>query len=169
MEETLSKEVEKSTKKIAKESLEYMKRQYSSKKLEGHIGKLKLREFKENNTTGFVLSSGNDEVAIYNEFGTGIVGAGTNKMAGDLGYQYNVGPYIGYIPEGAIAQYGLENCEKWTTPNTWWYLKDGKWHHTEGMKGKNMYSSLVDKLNETAVKDIKLAVKQTIGNYNSRR
>lgn len=169
---SLNKGIETSTKELGKKSLDYMKKQYMENNLSSHTGNITLTPYKNRYKNGFIISSGDDEVAVYNEFGTGIVGVGTNPLATDTGYEYNVtSPYKGYIPEGAIAQYGLENCKKWTTPNTWWYLKNGKWHHTEGMKdgGKKMYYGLVEEIKDVYVNDLKVAVSKTIGNYGGKK
>jgi hypothetical protein len=169
---SLNKGIETSTKELGKKSLDYMKKQYMENNLSSHTGNITLTAYKKRYKNGFIISSGDDEIAVYNEFGTGIAGVGTNPLATDTGYEYNVAsPYKGYIPEGAIAQYGLKNCEKWTTPNTWWYLKDGKWHHTEGMKdgGKKMYYGLVEEIRDVYVNDLKVAVSQTIGNYGGKK
>lgn len=169
---SLNKGIETSTKELGKKSLDYMKKQYMENNLSSHTGNITLTAYKKRYKNGFIISSGDDEIAVYNEFGTGIAGVGTNPLATDTGYEYNVAsPYKGYIPEGAIAQYGLANCEKWTTPNTWWYLKDGKWHHTEGMKdgGKKMYYGLVEEIRDVYVNDLKVAVSQTIGNYGGKK
>lgn len=143
-----------------------MKKQYSSNNMEGHIGKLELNPYNGKYENGFVLSSGNDEIAVYNEFGTGIVGSqDPNPLAGD--YEYNVpSPHKGVIPEMAKYSYTQEYLEAVNTPDTWWYFKNGKWWHTEGMKGKQMYSSLVDELRENAGKEFNVSISQTIGNYN---
>ena len=170
--EELNSDVSKTTKDLGKKSLEYMKKQYSLDKnnLKDHIGNINLKAVNKRYKNGFIISSGDDEIAVYNEFGTGIVGEGTNPLASDAGYSYNVqSPYKGVVPEAAHAQYTNEYLETVNTPNTWWYFKNGRWWHTEGMKGKNMYSSLADKLNETAIRDLKASVSKSIGNYNSRR
>ena len=63
-----------------------------------------------------------------------------------------------------------------TTPNSWWYFKNGTWRHLnskkepfEGMKGKFMYSSLVDILKEVAPDKYKTTISQTIGNYGGKK
>ena len=183
--ETLNKDLSVSTKELGKKSLEYMQKQYMENKMSSHKGNIKLKAYKKRYKNGFIISSGNDEVAIYNEFGTGIVGEGTNPLASNANYEYNVeSPYKGVVPEGAIMEYierekvdrsdAIAALENVTTPNTWWYWsKFGQplrhWRHTEGMKGKNMYSSLVDELNENAIRDLKSSISKTIGNYNSGR
>lgn len=169
--ENLNKEIDETTKELGKESLRYMKKQYSSNNLEGHIGNLELNAYNKRYKKGFILSSGNDEVAIYNEFGTGIVGEeNPNPMAGSVGYKYNVNsPHKGVIPEAAYSQYPIEYLEAVNTPNTWWYFKNGKWWHTEGMKAKNMYSSLVDILKEVSTEKYKTVVSQVIGNYGGKK
>ena len=167
--EALNKNIEVSTKELGKKSLEYMQKQYSENNLNDHIGNINLKPYKKKYEKGFVISSGNDEVAVYNEFGTGIVGDGTNPLADNAGYEYNLNsPHKGVIPEMAYYQYPIQYLEAVNTPNTWWYFKNGKWWHTEGMKGKNMYSSLVDELNKNAVRDLKAAISQTIGNYGGK-
>ena len=169
--ETLNKDIDKSTKKLGEKSLEYMRKQYSDNNLGSHIGNIELKPFyKDKYKSGFIISSGNDEVAVYNEFGTGIVGyENSNKLASEAGYEYNLNsPHKGVIPEGAKHSYTQEYLEAVNTPNTWWYFKNGKWWHTEGMKAKNMYSSLVDELNENAVRDLKASISQSIGSYGGK-
>ena len=169
MVETLNKGIDKTTKELGQKSLEYMQKQYANNKMGGHTGNINLKAYNKRYKNGFIISSGNDEVAVYNEFGTGIVGAGTNPLADEAGYEYNVSsPHKGEIPAGAIAEYGREFAESVTTPDTWWYYKNGKWWYTKGMKGKNMYSSLVDELRDNAVKDFKASVSQTIGSYGGK-
>ena len=166
--EALNKTTDTYTKELGQQSLEYMTKQYSLNNMSGHIGNINLKAYKKRYSNGFVISSGNDEVAIYNEFGTGIVGIGTNPLAGKAGYQYNIGITRGTIPEGAIKEYGKEFCESVTTPDTWWYHKNNKWWYTKGMEGKNMYSSLADKLRESAGKKFRVAISETISNYGGR-
>lgn len=171
LEKTLDKEIIASIKKMGKESLEYMQKQYQKSKnnMSNHIGNINLKPYNGNYRNGFVISSGNDIVAVFNEYGTGIVGAGTSKLANETGYDYNLpSPYKGVIPEGAKYQYTKQYLETVNTPNTWWYFKNGRWWHTEGMKGKNMYSKLRDKLKKEAIKDFETKVSQVIGNYNGR-
>ena len=171
MVKALNDGIDTSTKKLGKKSLEYMKKQYSENNLKDHIGNLNLKAYKDRYEKGFVLSSGDDEVAVYNEFGTGIVGSGnSNPLASDVGYTYNVNsPHKGVIPEGAYYQYPIQYLEAVNTPDTWWYFKNGKWWHTEGMKGKNMYSSLVEELQEVAVNEFETTISQTIGNYGGKK
>ena len=166
--EALDKSVETSTKELGKKSLEYMQKQYLSNKLEGHVGNIKLRAYKKYYKKGFVISSGNDIVAVFNEFGTGITKV-QNPLARDAGYEYNAqSPFKGVVPEGAILQYGKEYCDRVTTPDTWWYFKEGKWWWNRGAKAKNMYSSLVDELNKNAVSKFKANISQTIGSYGGK-
>lgn len=169
---SLSEDAEKTTKELGKKSLKYMQKLYGQEKnnLSSHISNIKLRPYNDTYKDGFVISSGNDDVAVFNEFGTGIVGEEKpNPLAADARYKYNMNsPHKGVIPEGAIKEYGLAYCEKNTDQDTWWYHKNGKWWHTKGMKPKNMYASLVDKLKETGAKDFKVAVNKTIENYNGR-
>lgn len=171
MAEELNNDLTKTTKKIGEESLKYMKKQYMENNMSSHIGNLNLHAIDKRYKNGFVLSSGNDEIAVYNEFGIGIIGAeNKNPLASDVGYEYNVeSPFKGEIPLGAIKQWGEEYCKMVTTEDTWWYFKEGKWWHSRGYKGKQMYYGLVEILNETAIRDLKASVSQTIGNYNSRR
>lgn len=167
--EAINKGVDKTTKELGQKSLDYIKKQYAENNMGSHVGNINLKAKNKRYKYGFVISSGNDEVAVYNEFGTGVVGAGTNPLADEAGYEYNVNtPHKGTIPEGAIKQYGIEYCEANTTNNTWWYWKNGSWRHTEGMVGKNMYVSLVDELRDNAVKDFKASVSQTIGSYGGK-
>ena len=175
LEKELDKTINASTEKLGKKSLDYMVKQYQTNKkdgkkgMAGHIGNLNLKPYKKSYISGFVVSSGNDEIAVYNEFGTGIVGyQNPNPLAQDAGYKYNLeSPYKGVPPKGAIEEYGREFVESVTTPNTWWYHKNNKWWYTEGMEGKQMFSSLVDELRKNAVKDFKVSIGQTIGNYRS--
>lgn len=186
----LNNNVAKSTKELGKKSLEYMKKQYYEKlesnrdgyenRLGEHIANLNLKPYKNSYEKGFVLSSGNDETVVYNEFGTGIVGEGTSRLANDAGYEYNVSSiYKGKVPDGAIAEYmetyqvsknkARAALQEITTENTWWYWKKGKWHHTEGMSGKNMYADLVDELRENAKAYYQTTINQTIGNYGGKK
>lgn len=158
----INEQAEKSTRKIGEKSLDYMMKEYSKNNLSGHIGNLNLQPIKEKYKYGFILSSGNDDIAVYNEFGTGIVGEGTNPLADDAKYQYNIGLTKGTIPDGAKKEYGEAYCESVTTPDTWWYHKNGKWWHTEGMKGKNMYSSLVEELRKHETIEFKTDIEQYI-------
>ena len=61
--------VEKSTKELGKKSLEYMRKQYSDKNMSSHSGNINLKAYEKDYKKGFIISSGNDEVAVYNEFG----------------------------------------------------------------------------------------------------
>lgn len=183
--EILSKDVTLTTKELGKKSLDYMKKEYALNKLNSHKGNIKLSAYKKRYKNGFIISSGNDEIAVYNEFGTGIVGEGTNPLASNANYEYNVeSPYKGVVPEGAIMEYierekvdrsyATAALEKVTTSNTWWYWsKFGQplkhWRHTEGMKGKNMYSSLVDELKKNAARELNVKISQTIGNYGGKK
>ena len=169
MVEALNKGINKTTKELGQKSLEYMQKQYANNKMGGHTGNINLKAYNKRYKNGFIISSGNDEVAVYNEFGTGIVGAGTNPLADEAGYEYNVpSVHKGVIPVAAMLMYGEDYCESVNTPNTWWYFKNGKWWYTEGMKGKNMYASLVDELRDNAIKDFKASVSQTIGSYGGK-
>ena len=186
---TLDKSVETSTKELGKKSLEYMKKQYYEKlesnrdeyenRLGEHIANLNLKSYNKRYKKGFVLSSGNDETVVYNEFGTGIVGEGTSRLADDAGYEYNVPSiYKGFVPDGAIAEYMETHqvsknkaravLEEITTENTWWYWKKGKWHHTKGMSGKNMYADLVDELRKNVKKHYDTSIKQAIKDYGGK-
>lgn len=174
MAKTIDKEVSASTKDLGKKSLDYMKKQYSENNLSSHIDNIDLRPYNEKYNNGFVISSGNDEVAVYKEFGTGIVGQGTGRLAGTSNYQYNVNsPFKGYYTDEMVKQYVATHKDKTEeqvkaeqTPNTWWYWKNGTWRYTEGMEGKNMYADLVDELNNNAGKHFRTAVSHSIGNYN---
>jgi len=167
--EALNKSTEKHTKELGKKSLEYMQKQYSMNNMGDHIGNINLKAYKNKYKNGFIVSSGNDEVAVYNEYGTGVVGEGTNPLASESGYEYNVpSVHKGVIPVAAMLMYGEDYCESVNTPDTWWYFKNGKWWHTKGMKGKNMYSGLVDNLRENAVKGFKTSISETIGSYGGK-
>ena len=163
----LNEGIDETTQKLGKRSLDYIKEQYAANKLSGHIENLKLTPYKGKYKYGFILSSGQDPVAIYKEFGTGIVGAeNSNPLASTKNYEYNVpSPSKGYIPPGAKKQYGEKNCEEWNTPNTWWYWKNGKWHHTEGMKASNMYSSLEEELRTHLKETYQTSIEQNLKKY----
>ena len=179
--------IDKTTKELGEKSLTYMKKQYMENNMSGHIGYLKVSPYNNRYKNGFILSSGDDKVAIYNEFGTGIVGAeNSNPLAGDLGYEYNIeSPHKGRVPEAAIKWEAKRRhkpfdvvkaeLEAETTPNSWWYFKNGTWRHLnkakkpfEGMKAKNMYSSLVDILNEIAVEKYSVSISQSLGNNGGK-
>ena len=169
LEEAIDENIEATIQKLGEKSLEYIREQYSNKNLSKHISNTELNPYQESYKNGFIVSSGDDEIAVYNEYGTGIVGEGNpNPLASDSGYQYNIGLTRGKIPDGAKKEYGEKFCEEVTTPDTWWYHKNNKWWYTKGMEGKGMYSSLVEKLNSTAVKEMKAAISQTIGDYNKK-
>ncbi len=165
--DNLNTGVEQTTKELGEKSLEYMQKQYSENNLEGHIGNINLHAYNKRYQNGFKISSGDDIVAVFNEFGTGLRGAYTKTdLAAATGYEYNVpSPSKGKIPEGAIAQWGKDFCEVVTTPYTWWYWKNGTWRWTDGMGGKNMYGSLVEELRELAPRQYNTKVSQVIGNY----
>lgn len=172
MVEALNKNTEKTTEKLGKASLNYMRKRYQTsgengkKGLKDHVGNINLHAKYNRYKKGFIISSGDDEIAVYNEFGTGIVGAeNPNPLAGDIGYQYNIGITKGIIPDGAKKEYGEEYCEKVTTPNTWWYRKNNKWWHTEGMKGKNLYYDLAELLRGVSKEKYETAVRQSIVEY----
>lgn len=151
--------------------MDYMRKQYMENNMSSHTDNIKLKAYKHKYKKGFIISSGNDEVAVYNEFGTGIVGSESpNPLAGESGYKYNVpSPKKGVIPDGAKYSYTQQYLDAVNTPDTWWYYKNGKWWHTEGMKGKQMYSSLVDELRENASKNFKTNISQAIGNYGGKK
>lgn len=169
----LNEGLEQTTKELGRKSLDYMKREYMENNMGSHTSNLNLHAYKRRYKNGFIISSGDDIVAVFNEFGTGIVGEGTGILADTTGYQYNVSsPYKGVIPEGAIAELGREYCESVNTPNTWWYWQPRAkqhWKHTEGMKGKNMFYGLVDELQELAPREFKIKVGQIIGNYGGKK
>ena len=167
----LNNNVAKSTRELGEKSLDYMKKQYMQNNMSSHTGNINLKAYENSYKKGFILSSGDDEVAIYNEFGTGIVGSeNPSKLATETGYEYNVpSPYKGVIPEAAYYQHTREYLEAVNTPNTWWYFKNGKWWHTEGTKPKNMYSNLVDELRENAKAYYQTTINQTIGNYGGKK
>ena len=168
--ENLAKELDNSvdisTKDLGKKSLKYMKQQYNDKNMKSHKGNINLHAYNKRYKKGFVISSGDDIVAVFNEFGTGITKT-TNSLAKEAGYQYNMSsPKKGVIPDGAIQMYGREYCERVNTPNTWWYFKNGKWWWSIGAKAKNMYSSLVEELRANAGNHYRTSISQTIGKYN---
>lgn len=145
--------------------------------MSSHTGYIKLQAYKHRYKNGFIISSGNDETAIYKEFGTGVVGKDTNPLADSAGYDYNVPSiYKGYYTDEMVNQYLATHKDKTReqviseqTPNTWWYWKNGCWRYTEGMHGENMYSSLVEQLKENAAKDIRVSISQTIGSYGGKK
>lgn len=149
-----------------------MKEQYSKagNNMEAHIANIELKPSDNDYKKGFIISSGNDDIAVYNEFGTGIVGKeNPNPLAGKSNYEYNVpSPHKGEPPEMVKYSYTQEYLDAVNTPNTWWYFKNGKWWHTEGMKGKQMYSSLVDELRENAPKEFAVYINQTLGNNGGK-
>lgn len=149
--EEINSGVENTTKELGKESLRYMKKQYIENNMSRHTGNLTLHAYNGRYKNGFVISPGDDIVAIFNEFGTGIIGEGSGDLADIYGYKYNLASRKkGVIPRGAKKMWGEEYCESVTTPDTWWYFKNGKWWWTRGMYGKNMFASLADELNELA-------------------
>ena len=105
---------------------------------------------------------------MFNEFGTGVVGQGTSPLADIYGYKYNVGPMIGKVPDNAVYDYAKkmgvdeeearETLEAQTTPNTWWYWKNGSWHKTEGMRAKNMFADLQYELLRSPRQDYVMAI-----------
>ena len=165
----LDKSVEKSTKELGEKSLEYMQKQYSENNLDGHIKNLNLKAYKSEYKKGFILSSGNDIVAVFNEYGTGLAKGTTNTLASWSNYEYNVpSVHKGVVPVAAMLMYGEDYCSRVNTPDTWWYFKDGKWWHSKGAAAKNMYSSLVDKLNEVTRAEMVASLSQTIGKYGGK-
>ena len=165
--DSLNEGLDETTQKLGKKSLDYIKEQYSANNLGGHISNLSLTPYNGKFKYGFILSSGQDPIAIYKEFGTGIVGAeNSNPLASKAHYEYNVPSiYKGWAPPGAKKQFGEANCEEWTTPNTWWYFKNGSWHHTEGMKASNMYSSLEEELRTHLKETYKTSIEQSLKKY----
>ena len=143
--------VEETTKELGKESLRYMKKQYIENGLSKHTGNLTLHAYNTRYKKGFVISPGDDIVAIFNEFGTGIRGENSGDLADIYGYKYNVSSRKkGTIPKGAKKMWGEEYCESVTTPDTWWYFKNGKWWWSRGAEGKNMFAELAYELNDLA-------------------
>lgn len=188
LQKDLDKQIIKTIKQIGKTNYKELKIKYNMENLQKHTSNIELIAYKGDFKNGFILSSGDDEIAVYNEFGTGIVGEGTNKMAASAGYKYNV-PSLekGAVPEGAIYQYLSKNLtgkstddymnayeatkdylESITTTDTWWFFKPGYgWCHTEGMKGKNIYSTQLEKIKKAAPQDFETSIGQCIGNYKS--
>ena len=147
-----------------------MKQQYNDNNLKSHKGNISLHAYNKRYKKGFIISSGDDEVAIYNEFGTGLAKDTTNPLADEAGYKYNEpNPSKGVIPEGAIKMWGKEYCESVNTPDTWWYYKNGKWWWSRGAAAKKMYSSLVDELRANAKTHFQTSISQTIGNYGGKK
>ena len=179
----LDKSVDKTTKELGQKSLEYMQKQYTENNLSGHIRNIKLRSIRHRYKHGFTVSAGDDYVAIFNEFGTGIVGDGTSVLADSFHYKYNVpSPVKGKVPKGAIVWYakthGITQKEaraelkKITTSNTWWYWKNAKngypagWRHTEGMPAKNMYASLLAELLDNAKDTYSAGIGEALGSIS---
>lgn len=138
--------------KLGNKSLAFLEEKFDENKMSNHKSSLVLRSLGDRYRSGFAIYTSGDDVITFNEFGTGIVGEGTSVLAGEYGYQYNVGPKIGEVPEAAVSWYSKvygydmesarEMLEEETTPDTWWYFKNKKWHRTEGMKAKNMFADL---------------------------
>lgn len=154
--------------KLGNKSIEFLKAKFDENNLSNHKQNLILRSFGDRYRAGFIIYTNADDVIMFNEFGTGIVGKGTGVLAEKYDYKYNIGPKIGIVPEATInwycAVYGYdyesakEMLEAETTPNTWWYFKDKKWHRTEGMKGKNMFADLELELIKNGYKDYAMSL-----------
>lgn len=154
--------VRESALKLANRSLEFLYQEFDENNMSNHKKNLSKQAAGQNYKAGFIISANNDDVIMFNEFGTGIVGEGTGVLADLYGYEYNVGLKRGIVPEGAVTSYAKtygvseeearEILELETTPNTWWYFKNKKWHRTEGMRGKNMFANLQMYLLEDAKK-----------------
>lgn len=165
-------EFRKSTLKTARRSYNYLLEEFDSNGMSNHKQNLTLAPLGESYKSGFVISANNDDVIMFNEFGTGVVGEGTSGLAELYGYEYNVGKKIGVVPDGAVAyfvdNYGYDETtareilESETTPNTWWYKKNGKWHHTEGMRAKNMFSDLQYELLQSGRQDYLLDINKKL-------
>ena len=144
--------VRESTEKVANKSLEFLRAKFDENNMSNHKGNLALLSSGQRYKAGFVITAQNDDVIMFNEFGTGVVGQGTSPLADIYGYDYNVGPMIGKVPENAVKSFARlwgvdeetarEQLEAETTPNTWWYFKNKRWHKTEGMRAKNMFADL---------------------------
>lgn len=164
----MTNSVQKSTKKLANRSLEYLKNKFAENNMGTHIDNVSLMSWGDRYKAGFAIMTGGDDVITFNEFGTGVVGEGTGRLANEYGYKYNVGEKIGEVPEAAVSWYARryrvdeetarEILEAETTPNTWWYFKDKKWHRTEGMRGKNMFADLADMIREEGFKDFAISL-----------
>lgn len=170
------------TKELAEKSLDFMRKEYMDPKnnMSRHTKNLSVQSYDYRYKHGFVLSAGDDIVAAFNEFGTGIVGEGTGALADMFGYRYNLNSLKkGVVPEGAIRSYVKTHkvsyakaqaaLQKVTTPNTWWYWKNGTWRHTEGMRGKNMFADLVYELQDLAPQQYSVAIEQLLGKYRRRK
>lgn len=168
------------TKELAEASLDYMRKEYMENNMSRHTKNLSVTSYKSRYKNGFLISSGDDLVATFNELGTGIVGEGTGVLADTFNYQYNL-PSLkkGVVPDGAIAQYAKRYkvskakartaLQKVTTPSTWWYFKKGTWRHTEGMRGKNMFASLFYELQQSAAKQYSYGITNFLTKYRRRK
>lgn len=85
----------------------------------------------------------NDEVLIYNEYGTGIVGYKAphpNTINGKEIFRYNT--------EGQDGKGG------------WWYEENGDWHYTQGLPARQGFYLSREELKNIASKDISLAIEK---------
>lgn len=154
--ENLSKEIQRlaqnlennitnTTKELGETSLKYMKQEYDQNNISSHKSNLNLSPYNKSYENGFVLSSGDDEIAVYKEFGIGMIGGNNpSKLSGEVGYQYDVN----------------NHGEK-----GWYYRKDGKTYWTRGYMGSNMFGNLVDELKSSALKKYQLSVSQAINDF----
>lgn len=173
--------VEYSTKELAQESLRYMKKQFYENGLGSHTGVLDLKSYNWRYKKGFVISLNEGRklenspinektLVVFNEFGTGMRGEGSGELADIYGHQYNIDTIKkGRIPRGARKMWGSEYCESVTTPDTWWYFKNGKWWWSRGAEGKNMFADLVDNLNELAPQKYKILISDLTGKYGRKK
>ena len=169
--EEINNGVEHTTKELGEESLRFMKKQYATYNLRRHTGNLTLHAYNTRYKKGFVISPGNDMIAVFNEFGIGIRGAGTGDLADIYGYEYNVpSPDKGTIPDGAINMWGEEYCQSVTDDDTWWYFdRDSKkWIWSRGYEGKNLFSSLADELNDLAPLEYKTLIDGLVADYGRK-
>lgn len=161
----------KSTQKLGNKSLQFLRKKFDENNLSNHKDNLVLMSSGDRYKAGFTITTSGDDVILFNEFGTGVVGQGTSPLADLYGYQYNVGPMIGKVPENAVKSYAKqwdvdeetarEELEAITTPNTWWYFKNNKWRHTEGMRAKNMFADLEYELMKNGFREYALGLYKT--------
>ena len=154
--------------KLGNKSIEFLKEKFDENNMSKHKDNLVLRSYGDRYKSGFMIYTNADDVIMFNEFGTGVVGKGTGILADKYGYKYNVGPKIGVVPDAAVSWYskvyGIDEesarqiLEAETTPNTWWYFKNKKWHRTEGMRGKNMFADLELELIKNGYKDYAMSL-----------
>ena len=163
----------KTTQKLGNKSVEFLRAKFDENNMSNHKDNIKLMSSGDRYKMGFTITTGGDDIILFNEFGTGVVGQGTSPLADLYGWQYNVGPMIGKVPDGAVSSYAKkwgvdeetarEELEAITTPNTWWYYKNKRWWHTEGMRAKNMFADLEYELMTAGYKDYAIGLYKSGG------